>query len=48
MSNGDRTVIWKGLLEWVEKNKTSDNQTKQTWQVPCQVAATVKDGEPEV
>lgn len=47
MLNTDRTAIWKGLLEWVEKTKTSD-QTKQTCQVPCQVAATVKDGEPEV
>lgn len=35
------------MLEWVEKNKASDAQ-KQTWQVPCQVSAIVKDGEPEV
>lgn len=49
MVNADRTVIWKGMLEWVEKTKTtSDPQTKQTWQVPCSVAATVKDGEAEV
>ncbi|XP_058806987.1 mediator of RNA polymerase II transcription subunit 25-like isoform X2 [Phymastichus coffea] len=46
--NVERTVIWKGMLEWVEKNKAPGDGQKQTWQVPCQVSAIVKDGEPEV
>ena len=48
MVNADRTVIWKGMLEWMEKNKGSNEAQKQTWQVPCQVSSTTKDGDPEV
>ncbi|XP_008206394.1 mediator of RNA polymerase II transcription subunit 25 isoform X2 [Nasonia vitripennis] len=48
MMNGDRTVIWKGMLEWVEKSKQPVDAQKQTWQVPCQVSSGAKDGEPEV
>ncbi|KAJ8683500.1 hypothetical protein QAD02_019292 [Eretmocerus hayati] len=46
--NQERTTIWKGMLEWVEKSKTTNDAHKQTWQVPCQVSVASKDGEPEV
>ena len=48
MMNTDRIVIWKGMLEWVEMTMNTNDAQKQTWQVPCQVSATAKDGEPEV
>jgi mediator of RNA polymerase II transcription subunit 25 len=47
MTPNARERIWTGVLEWIEKPNKND-QTKVTRQVPCQVTATVKDGEPEM
>lgn len=44
----ERHTIWQGLLEWLEKAKTQSDTPKQTRQVPCQVSANSKDGEPEL
>jgi hypothetical protein len=41
----ERQVIWQGVLEWQEK--TRDPQ-KLPRHVPCQVSATVTNGESEV
>ncbi|XP_018326759.1 mediator of RNA polymerase II transcription subunit 25 isoform X2 [Agrilus planipennis] len=44
----ERHTIWQGLLEWLEKPKNSSETQKITRQVPCQVSASSKDGEPEL
>ncbi|KPJ04179.1 Mediator of RNA polymerase II transcription subunit 25 [Papilio xuthus] len=43
-----RTYIWSGILEWMEKGKTSGDQQKVTKHLPCQVSANSKDVEPEL
>lgn len=43
----ERHTIWKGVLEWLEKVKPSD-QEKIKRHVPCQVSANSKDGQPEL
>ncbi|XP_012287300.1 mediator of RNA polymerase II transcription subunit 25 [Orussus abietinus] len=43
-----RQTIWQGILEWIEKPKSPVDALKQTRQVPCQVSASSKDGEPEL
>ena len=48
MLSNERTIIWKGTLEWTEKSKNANDAQKQTWQVPCSVSSAVKDGETEV
>nr|XP_026497684.1 mediator of RNA polymerase II transcription subunit 25-like isoform X9 [Vanessa tameamea] len=42
-----RTYIWSGVLEWMEKGKTPGDQ-KVTRHLPCQVSANSKDAEPEL
>lgn len=44
----ERHTIWQGLLEWIDKHKNSQEPQKLTKQVPCQVSANSKDGEPEL
>ncbi|XP_011297129.1 mediator of RNA polymerase II transcription subunit 25 isoform X2 [Fopius arisanus] len=44
----ERPMIWQGILEWLEKPKNPSSIQQQTRQVPCQVSATVKEGEPEL
>ncbi|KAK9886904.1 hypothetical protein WA026_019161 [Henosepilachna vigintioctopunctata] len=44
----ERHTIWQGLLEWIEKPKSVQDQQKITKHVPCQVSANSKDGEPEL
>ncbi|KAF7285039.1 mediator of RNA polymerase II transcription subunit 25-like isoform X2 [Rhynchophorus ferrugineus] len=48
MSGRERHTIWQGVLEWIEKPKNPTDQQKVTRQVPCQVSANSKDGEPEM
>ncbi|XP_061380464.1 mediator of RNA polymerase II transcription subunit 25-like isoform X1 [Danaus plexippus] len=43
-----RTYIWSGVLEWMEKGKTPGDQQKVTKLLPCQVSANSKDIEPEL
>ncbi|XP_020293068.1 mediator of RNA polymerase II transcription subunit 25 [Pseudomyrmex gracilis] len=43
-----RQNVWQGLLEWIEKPKNGEGQTKQTRQVPVHVSCNVRDGEPDV
>ncbi|XP_050671450.1 mediator of RNA polymerase II transcription subunit 25-like isoform X2 [Leptidea sinapis] len=43
-----RTFIWSGVLEWMEKGKTTGEQQKVTKHLPCQVSANSKDIEPEL
>lgn len=45
---GSRTYIWQGILEWIEKGKGPTDTQKTTRQVPCQVSASCRDGEPEL
>ncbi|KAK6625888.1 hypothetical protein RUM43_006187 [Polyplax serrata] len=44
----ERRTIWQGVLEWIEKGKTPNDNQKVTKQVPCQVSSTPKDGEPDL
>ncbi|XP_050356337.1 mediator of RNA polymerase II transcription subunit 25-like isoform X4 [Nymphalis io] len=46
-SPAQRTYIWSGVLEWMEKGKTPGDQ-KVTRHLPCQVSANSKDAEPEL
>ncbi|GBP34148.1 Mediator of RNA polymerase II transcription subunit 25 [Eumeta japonica] len=41
-----RTFIWTGILEWMEKLK--GDQQKVTKHLPCQVSVSSKDMEPEL
>lgn len=41
-----REKIWSGILEWYEKAKTSESQSKVPHQVPCYVTA--REGDPEM
>ncbi|XP_063369516.1 mediator of RNA polymerase II transcription subunit 25-like [Cydia amplana] len=43
-----RTYIWSGVLEWMEKGKNPGDQQKVTKHLPCQVSANSKDIEPEL
>ncbi|CAH2057092.1 unnamed protein product, partial [Iphiclides podalirius] len=43
-----RTYIWSGVLEWMEKGKAPGDQQKVTKLLPCQVSANSKDIEPEL
>ncbi|XP_047540239.1 mediator of RNA polymerase II transcription subunit 25-like isoform X5 [Vanessa atalanta] len=43
-----RTYIWSGVLEWMEKGKTPGDQQKVIKHLPCQVSANSKDIEPEL
>lgn len=43
-----RTYIWSGALEWMEKGKAPGDQQKVIKQLPCQVSANSKDIEPEL
>ncbi|XP_068624974.1 mediator of RNA polymerase II transcription subunit 25-like isoform X2 [Battus philenor] len=43
-----RTYIWSGVLEWMEKGKAPGDQQKVTKHLPCQVSANSKDIEPEL
>lgn len=42
-----REKIWTGVVEWIEKAKSTD-QPKVTRQVPCHVTANLKDNEAEM
>ncbi|CAH0696368.1 unnamed protein product [Spodoptera exigua] len=42
-----RSYIWSGVIEWMEKGKTAGDQ-KTTKHLPCQVSASTKDIEPEL
>lgn len=42
-----REKIWSGVVEWIEKGKTAD-QNKASRTVPCHITSNVKDGEPEM
>ncbi|XP_067215800.1 mediator of RNA polymerase II transcription subunit 25 isoform X2 [Linepithema humile] len=39
----DRTHIWQGVVEWIEKAKT--DAAKQTRHVPCQISLNPKEGD---
>ncbi|CAB3249561.1 unnamed protein product [Arctia plantaginis] len=43
-----RSYIWSGVIEWMEKGKTPGDQQKTTKHLPCQVSASTKDIEPEL
>lgn len=47
-SSTDKVIIWQGIVEWIEKNKNPNDNQKHTRCVPCQVSASVKDGEPDM
>ncbi|KAJ8710670.1 hypothetical protein PYW08_009185 [Mythimna loreyi] len=43
-----RSYIWSGVIEWMEKGKAPGDQQKTTKHLPCQVSASTKDIEPEL
>ncbi|XP_047035547.1 mediator of RNA polymerase II transcription subunit 25-like isoform X3 [Helicoverpa zea] len=43
-----RSYIWSGVIEWMEKGKQPGDQQKTTKHLPCQVSASTKDIEPEL
>ncbi|KAL0811837.1 hypothetical protein ABMA28_009265 [Loxostege sticticalis] len=43
-----RSFIWSGVLEWMEKGKAPGDQQKTTRHLPCQVSAGSKEVEPEL
>ncbi|KAJ0171410.1 hypothetical protein K1T71_012960 [Dendrolimus kikuchii] len=43
-----RTYIWSGVIEWMEKVKSPGDQLKTTKHLPCHVTASSKDIEPEL
>ena len=44
----ERHTIWAGMLEWIEKGKNPNDNQKITKQVPCQISAALKEGEPDL
>lgn len=43
-----RSYIWSGVIEWMEKVKSPGDQLKTSKHLPCQVSASSKDIEPEL
>ncbi|XP_028166552.1 mediator of RNA polymerase II transcription subunit 25-like isoform X1 [Ostrinia furnacalis] len=43
-----RSFVWSGVLEWMEKGKAPGDQQKTTRHLPCQVSAGSKEVEPEL